>query len=89
MTRALAILALTLCAPLVAQRATTGTQTQSAEQAEQVVASLEARDADVEFLRFPDEGHSIRKRPNRVAYYRALSGFLEDQLKRQNSDVGD
>jgi len=34
----------------------------------------------VEYLRFPDEGHSLRKLPNRVTAYRRVAAFLERTL---------
>ena len=58
-------------------------------ESDRIVEAVRNNGHEVIYFRFPDEGHSIRKRPNRVAYYRALSGFLEDQLKRQDADVGD
>ena len=58
-------------------------------ESDRIVEAVRGNGHEVVYFRFPDEGHSIRKRSNRVAYYRALSGFLEDQLKRENRDVGD
>lgn len=34
----------------------------------------------VRYMRFPDEGHSLAKRKNRVAFYREVSRFLAEQL---------
>jgi dipeptidyl aminopeptidase/acylaminoacyl peptidase len=31
-------------------------------------------------MRFPDEGHSLRKQANRVAFGRAVAHFLGEQL---------
>ncbi len=58
-------------------------------ESDRIVEAVRGNGHEVVYFRFPDEGHSIRKRPNRVAYYRALSSFLEDQLKPENRDVGD
>lgn len=58
-------------------------------ESDRIVEAVRGNGHEVVYFRFPDEGHSIRKRPNRVAYYRALSRFLEDQLKPENRDVGD
>ncbi|MCK0067943.1 S9 family peptidase [Kordiimonas laminariae] len=35
---------------------------------------------EVEYLRFPDEGHSVRKMKNRITYGRRLAAFLEKHL---------
>ena len=58
-------------------------------ESDRIVEAVRGNGHEVVYFRFPDEGHSIRQRSNRVAYYRALSGFLEDQLKPENRDVGD
>lgn len=58
-------------------------------ESDRIVKAVRGNGHEVVYFRFPDEGHSIRKRPNRVAYYRALSSFLENQLKPENRDVGD
>jgi dipeptidyl aminopeptidase/acylaminoacyl peptidase len=34
----------------------------------------------VEYLRFPDEGHSLTKQSNRVIFYRRMADFLEKHL---------
>ena len=43
----------------------------------------------VTYMRFPDEGHSITKQANRVAYYRVMAGFLEQHLKPRDEDTTD
>lgn len=58
-------------------------------ESDRIVKAVRAGGHEVIYMRFPDEGHSIRKRSNRVAFYRTLSGFLEHQLKPENRDVGD
>ncbi len=58
-------------------------------ESDRIVEAVRGNGHEVVYFRFPDEGHSIRKRSNRVAYYRALSGFLENQLKPEDRDVGD
>ncbi len=45
-----------------------------------MVASLRARKATVEYLRFPDEGHWIQKWQNNVLLYRNLENFLGAHL---------
>jgi dipeptidyl aminopeptidase/acylaminoacyl peptidase len=34
----------------------------------------------VEYLRFPDEGHSIRQLSNQIIAYRRIAAFLEQTL---------
>ncbi|MCH8336270.1 MAG: prolyl oligopeptidase family serine peptidase [Proteobacteria bacterium] len=43
----------------------------------------------VTYMRFPDEGHSISKQANRVAYYRTMASFLEEHLKPDELDATD
>lgn len=58
-------------------------------ESDRIVQAVRANGNDVIYMRFPDEGHAIRKRSNRVAFYRTLSTFLEQQLRPENRDVGD
>jgi dipeptidyl aminopeptidase/acylaminoacyl peptidase len=50
------------------------------EQADAVVAALRAREAPVDTLEFPDEGHWIQQWQNNVRLYRTLEGFLATHL---------
>ncbi|WP_084407418.1 S9 family peptidase [Aestuariibacter salexigens] len=45
-----------------------------------MVKALRERGIPVTYLRFPDEGHSVRKLENRVTFYRQLAEFLEQHL---------
>ena len=49
-------------------------------EADQLVAAIRSRSGDVEYLRFPDEGHGIRKLSNRIIAYRRIAAFLERTL---------
>ncbi|HXE61278.1 MAG TPA: S9 family peptidase [Gemmatimonadaceae bacterium] len=49
-------------------------------EADQLVAAVRARGGSVEYLRFPDEGHGIRKTSNRVLAYRRIAAFLTHAL---------
>ena len=49
-------------------------------EADQLAAAIRARDGEVEYLRFPDEGHGIRKLSNRIIAYRRIATFLERTL---------
>jgi len=50
-------------------------------EAEQVVAALKARNIPVELIVFPDEGHGIVKRQNKLVAYPAIVAFLEKTIK--------
>jgi dipeptidyl aminopeptidase/acylaminoacyl peptidase len=49
-------------------------------EADQFVRAIRERNGDVEYLRFPDEGHGVRKLSNRIMLYRRVAGFLERTL---------
>lgn len=51
------------------------------EESDQFVRAIRERGGEVEYLRFPDEGHSIRKLENRVIAYRRIADFLERELR--------
>jgi dipeptidyl aminopeptidase/acylaminoacyl peptidase len=51
-------------------------------EAEQIVASLRARGAAVEYLRFEDEGHGLARLENRLTAYPAIADFLDRSLAR-------
>ena len=51
-------------------------------ESDQFVRALRERGGEVEYLRFPDEGHGIRKLSNRVIAYRRVARFLERTLGR-------
>lgn len=52
-------------------------------ESDRLVSKLRGNDVAVTYLRFPDEGHGIRKVDNRVHTYRAVAEFLLDQLVRE------
>jgi dipeptidyl aminopeptidase/acylaminoacyl peptidase len=43
----------------------------------------------VEYLRFPDEGHSLKQQSNRVIFYRRMANFLERHLQTTRQDIAD
>ena len=49
-------------------------------EAEQIVASLKARNVPVEYMLFPDEGHGWRKLTNRVRSTTAIVAFFKAKL---------
>ncbi|HEX7956412.1 MAG TPA: S9 family peptidase [Pyrinomonadaceae bacterium] len=57
-------------------------------ESDQFVRAIRERGGAVEYLRWPDEGHSIRKLSNRVTAYRRVARFLERTLGRGVADCG-
>ena len=49
-------------------------------ESDQFVRAVRERGGRVDYLRFPDEGHGVRKLENRVALYRRVAEFLERHL---------
>jgi len=49
-------------------------------ESDQFVRAIRERGGRVEYLRFPDEGHGIRKLQNRLTAYRRIATFLEQAL---------
>jgi len=49
-------------------------------ESDQFVRGIRAIGGEVEYLRFPDEGHGIRKLSNRIIAYRRIAAFLERTL---------
>ena len=49
-------------------------------ESDEMVLALREKGVPVTYLRFPDEGHSVRKLGNRITYYRSLADFLETNL---------
>jgi len=49
-------------------------------ESDRIVQTVRDNGGNVTYMRFPDEGHGISKQANRVAFNRALVGFLEEQL---------
>lgn len=45
-------------------------------EADQLVSAMRAHGETVEYLRFPDEGHGLRKASDRVLAYRRIAAFL-------------
>jgi dipeptidyl aminopeptidase/acylaminoacyl peptidase len=49
-------------------------------ESDQFVRGIREIGGEVEYLRFPDEGHGIRKLENRITAYRRIAAFLERTL---------
>jgi dipeptidyl aminopeptidase/acylaminoacyl peptidase len=58
-------------------------------ESDRLVAAIRDAGGSVEYLRFPDEGHSLTRQSNRVIYYRRMAGFLERHLKTRRRDTAD
>lgn len=58
-------------------------------ESDRFVRAVRERGGRVEYLRFPDEGHGIRKLENRVAAYRRVADFLERELGVASGAAGD
>lgn len=53
-------------------------------ESDRIVETVRQSGGEVTYLRFPDEGHSLSKQPNRVAFYRTMADFLEKTLKPED-----
>ncbi|MEM1262069.1 MAG: S9 family peptidase [Pseudomonadota bacterium] len=49
-------------------------------ESDRMVRRLRDNGQEVVYLRFPDEGHSVRKVNNKVALYQAVAGFLDKAM---------
>jgi dipeptidyl aminopeptidase/acylaminoacyl peptidase len=52
-------------------------------ESDQFVRAIREKGGRVEYLRFPDEGHTIRRLPNQITAYRRIATFLEQTLAVQ------
>ena len=52
-------------------------------ESDQFVRAIRERGGEVQYLRFPDEGHGIRKLANRIIAYRRIAQFLERTLSSE------
>jgi dipeptidyl aminopeptidase/acylaminoacyl peptidase len=50
-------------------------------EADQIVAAVKAKGVPVEYISFPDEGHGMAKRANRIKGYGAIADFLDKYVK--------
>ena len=58
-------------------------------ESDRLVTMIREAGGTVTYMRFPDEGHSISKQANRVAYFRTMASFLEEHLKPSELDATD
>jgi dipeptidyl aminopeptidase/acylaminoacyl peptidase len=57
-------------------------------EADQIVRAVRHRRGDVEYLRFPDEGHGIARLANRVTAYQRIARFLDRVLGNEGMVCG-
>jgi dipeptidyl aminopeptidase/acylaminoacyl peptidase len=50
-------------------------------ESDQFVRAIREQGGTVEYLRFPDEGHGIRRLSNQLIAWRRIAGFLERTLE--------
>lgn len=58
-------------------------------ESDSIVMAIRGNGGEVKYLRFPDEGHGMRKKKNLVAFSRELVAFLDKHLKIQDSPARD
>jgi dipeptidyl aminopeptidase/acylaminoacyl peptidase len=56
-------------------------------ESDRFVTAVRDAEGQVEYLRFPDEGHSLTKQSNRVIFYRRMADFLERHLQSTREDA--
>ncbi len=66
-------------APLMLQHGANDPRDPPAE-SDHFACAVRANGATVEYLRFPDEGHGLRKRVNRITFYTRMAEFLKRHL---------
>jgi dipeptidyl aminopeptidase/acylaminoacyl peptidase len=49
-------------------------------ESDRLVSAIRQNGGEVVYLRFPDEGHGVVRRANRVHMYRRIAAFLEEKL---------
>ena len=49
-------------------------------ESDRIVETIRENGGEVTYMRFPDEGHSLRKQANRVAFYREMAKFMDEHL---------
>ena len=53
-------------------------------ESDSIVRKIRENGGEVRYLRFPDEGHGLRKKKNRVTFSRELVEFLDEYLQAQD-----
>ena len=49
-------------------------------ESDRIVKTIRENGGEVTYMRFPDEGHGLRKQANRVAFYREMAKFMDEHL---------
>jgi dipeptidyl aminopeptidase/acylaminoacyl peptidase len=58
------------------------------EESDQFVCAIREQGGEVQYLRFPDEGHAIRRLESQIIAYRRIAAFLEETLAANHGDGG-
>jgi dipeptidyl aminopeptidase/acylaminoacyl peptidase len=72
--------------PLLVQHGVNDPQDPVTE-SDRLVTAIREAGGTVEYMRYPDEGHSLTKQKNRIAYYRRLADFLDRHLNPAQADI--
>jgi dipeptidyl aminopeptidase/acylaminoacyl peptidase len=56
-------------------------------EADQMVEKVKAKGVPVEYIAFPDEGHGMAKRANRIRAYTAIADFLDKYVKPETGSA--
>ena len=75
-----------ITAPLLVQHGVNDPQDPVTE-SDRLVTAIREASGTVEYLRMPDEGHSLSKQKNRVVYYRRVAEFLDRHLIPTHADI--
>ena len=59
------------------------------QESDQLVDAMAAREQQVTYVNFPDEGHGFARPENRLAFYAVMEGFLSQCLGGRAEQVGD
>ncbi|MGB7420067.1 MAG: S9 family peptidase [Erythrobacter sp.] len=59
------------------------------QEADQLVAAMQAKGLPVTYINYPDEGHGFQKPENRMSFFAAMEGFLGTCLGGRVQPIGD
>ena len=59
------------------------------QEADQLVAAMEAKGLPVTYINYPDEGHGFQKPENRMSFFAAMEGFLGTCLGGRVQPIGE
>jgi dipeptidyl aminopeptidase/acylaminoacyl peptidase len=59
------------------------------QESDQLVEAMAAKEQQVTYVNFPDEGHGFARPENRLAFYAVMEGFLAQCLGGRSENVGE